>query len=105
MLKKKILGFIKEELQKWFIGFNEKDFNFNLLGSEKIALKNLIFNPEKIDNELRGENLPIRLKAGMIGRLTVKTNLLNMFSDLGKLEIHDLFLVFGPNTEFLSDMQ
>jgi hypothetical protein len=62
-------------LDEWLQGFNqEKDFNVSLFSSEKVKLKNAIINTERVNKELKKLNIPIRLKAGMIGMLSVKVS-------------------------------
>ena len=55
--------------------------------------------------------LPVSLKAGMIGNLKIKVNLLpnivqfsllNLWNNPLELTIDDLFLILGPNLSFLS---
>lgn len=62
-------------MDEWLQGFNqEKDFNVSLFSSEKVKLKNAIINTERVNKELKKLNIPIRLKAGMIGMLSVKVS-------------------------------
>lgn len=48
------------------------------------------------------ENIHIRLKAGLIGKLTVKTSLMNLFSESVVFELSDVHLVLGPNRDEMS---
>ena len=48
------------------------------------------------------ENVHIRLKAGLIGKLTVKTSLMNLFSESVVFELSDVHMVLGPNRDEMS---
>ena len=82
MLKKNLLKKLEGIFSEWLLGFNSAtDFNVGLFSTEKVNLKNAILNSNRINELLNEEKSPIRLKAGMIGRLSVKTSLLNLFSE------------------------
>jgi hypothetical protein len=51
---------------------------------------------------LNDKNAPLRFKAGMIGKLSIKTSLLNLFSESVKIEISDINIILGPNADFFS---
>jgi len=42
------------------------------------------------------------LKAGIIGKLSVKSSLWNLFSESFKLEISDVHFIIGPNRDDMS---
>ena len=46
-----------------------------MFSSEKVNLKNAIMNPNRINKELMDQKIPLRLKAGMIGKLSVKVSI------------------------------
>jgi hypothetical protein len=46
--------------------------------------------------------MPFRLKAGIIGKLNVKSSVWNLFSESFKMEISDIHFIFGPNRDLLS---
>lgn len=73
MLKQRILDTLGDSLDEWLLGFNrETDFNVSMFSTEKVNLKNAIINSERVNQEFNEMKLPIRLKAGMIGKLSVK---------------------------------
>jgi len=63
-------------LADYFINFNTRNFKTNFFKGE-IALTNLIFN-QKI---LQGVSLPLRIKFGMLGKLTLQLPSLLSLSD------------------------
>jgi hypothetical protein len=79
MLKKKILDNIQSVLDEWLLGFNNDDFMVSIFSSEKINLKNAIINPDRVNKELKEKNIPFRLKAGLIGRISVKVSIIYKF--------------------------
>lgn len=46
--------------------------------------------------------MPYRLKAGIIGKLNVKSSVWNLFSESLKLELSDIHFIFGPNKDEMS---
>lgn len=103
MLKAKVLESIRGVLDEWLLGFNaQNDFSINIFSSEKINLKNAIINPSRVNQDLAKAKAPIRLKAGMIGKVSVKTNLLNLFSESVNIELSDIHIILGPAREHLS---
>lgn len=68
-----------------------------------MKLKNAIINTERVNKELKKLNIPIRMKAGMIGMLSVKTSILNLFSESLKIELADIHIIFGPCRDHISD--
>ena len=79
MLKKRILDKIQTYLDEWLLGFNNEDFKISMFSTEKINIKNAIINSERVNQELYQEKIPIRLKAGMIGKLSVKVSIYHTF--------------------------
>lgn len=75
MIKGAVLEKIKDVLEEWLLGFDtEQDFNVALFSTEKVNLKNAMINPDRVNKELALLDVPFRLKAGMIGRLSVKVS-------------------------------
>ena len=73
MLKDKILSRVGTLLDEWLLGFNKQtDFNVSMFSTEKVNLRNAIINTARVNEELRIMNSPIMLKAGLIGRISVK---------------------------------
>lgn len=48
-------------------------------------------------------NSPYRLKAGIIGRLNLKSSIWNLFSESFKMEITDVHFIVGPSRDHVSD--
>ena len=48
------------------------------------------------------QKLPFRLKAGLIGKLNVKSSVWNLFSESFKLELQDIHFIFGPSRDDMS---
>lgn len=74
MLKQKVLYKIKGLLDEWLLGFNEDDLKINMFSSEKFNIKNAIINSGRVNEEFYQKKIPLRLKAGMIGKLSVKVS-------------------------------
>ena len=103
MLKNKILQQMQGVLDEWLLGFNSKDdFSVSMFSTEKVNLKNAIINSGRVNQLLREKGVPIRLKAGMIGRLSVKTSLLALFSESVNIQLNDIHLILGPSKDMLS---
>lgn len=73
-----------------------------MFSTEKINIKNAIINSKRVNQELYMDKMPLRLKAGMIGKISVKTSLLNLFSESVHIQLSDMHLVFGPSKDFMS---
>ena len=77
MLKDKILQRVGSLLDEWLLGFNKQtDFNVSMFSTEKVNLRNAIINSKRVNEELRVMNSPVMLKAGLIGRISVKVSIL-----------------------------
>ena len=64
-------------MDEWLLGFNKQtDFNVSMFSTEKVNLRNAIVNSARVKEELRFMNSPLMLKAGMIGRISVKVSIL-----------------------------
>ena len=80
MLKEKILNRLGGVLDEWLLGFNKQtDFNVSMFSTEKVNIRNAIIDSNRVNEELRFMNSPLVLKAGMIGRLSVKVSTLIFF--------------------------
>jgi len=83
MLKEKILNRLGGVLDEWLLGFNKQtDFNVSMFSTEKVNIRNAIIDSGRVNEELRYMNSPLVLKAGMIGRLSVKVSILINISKL-----------------------
>ena len=102
ILKNKILSTLRELIDEWLLGFNDSDFDVGIFSSEKLNLKNAIINVSRVNQLLREHKLPFRLKAGIIGKLNVKSSVWNLFSESFKMELSDIHFIFGPNRDHMS---
>ena len=89
-------------LDEWLLGFNDNDFEVGIFSAEKLNLKNAIINSSRVNQLLYEHNMPYRLKAGIIGKLNVKSSVWNLFSESMKLELSDIHFIFGPNKDEMS---
>ena len=64
---------LKDTLKEYFYGFKEDQIDVGLI-SGNIELKDILIKPAPINKLLESQNLPIRLKAGMIARINVKVS-------------------------------
>jgi hypothetical protein len=77
MLKSKILASLQGVLDEWLFNFNSKDdFKVSVFSNEKVNLKNAIINADRVNQELQESKSPLRLKAGMLGKLSVKVSII-----------------------------
>ena len=70
-MNKAIHAKVKAALQDFVYGFNEKQLDIGILKGQ-IELKDLIIKPDKLNEQFKKANLPIRLKAGMIAHIKIK---------------------------------
>lgn len=61
-------------LDQWLLGFNNEDIKISMFSTEKFNLKNAIINPVRVNKEMSEKKMPFRLKAGLIGKLSVKVS-------------------------------
>lgn len=71
MLNQKVYGALKETLDQFVMDFNEKQLDIGLI-SGNVEMKNLILRADAINQILAAANVPIQLKAGMVGKIRVK---------------------------------
>jgi len=76
MLKSRVYNALKGVLSEYIIGFKEEQLDVGLFAGE-FVLKDLIINPNKVNQDFRKQNLPVRLKAGMIGIVKINVNFFN----------------------------
>lgn len=75
MLKDKILQKCGTIMDEWLLGFNKQtDFNVSMFSTEKVNIRNAIMNTQRVNEELRFMNSPLMLKAGLIGRISIKVS-------------------------------
>ena len=102
MIKNKVLSLVREFIDEWLLGFSDKDFQLKLFSSDKLHLSNAIVNANRVNQMLYEYNVPYRLKAGIIGKLNIKSSMWNLFSESFVLELQDIHFIFGPNWDHLS---
>ena len=56
------------------MGFNDDDLKVNMFSTEKFNIKNAIINPNRVNQALYDKRLPFRLKAGILGKISVKVS-------------------------------
>jgi len=71
MLKGYLFKTLKAGLSEFVFGFNDKQLDVGIFSGE-VVLKDLIIKPNKVNEIFSQMNLPIRLKAGMIGIIKIK---------------------------------
>jgi len=49
LLKNKILSVMRNFIDEWLLGFNDKDFDIGIFSSEKLNLKNAIINSNRVN--------------------------------------------------------
>jgi len=104
ILKNKILGLLKDVFDEWLLGFNsDDDFKIGVLSQEKLNLKNAIINVQKVNEVLAQANMPYKMKAGIIGKLSLKSSMWNLFSDSINIELADVHFIFGPSRDMMSN--
>jgi hypothetical protein len=117
--KDKVYGMLKDSLEKYLLGFDPvKDFNASILSTEKLNLKNAILNVKEVNAQLSELGVDIELKAGIIGKISVKvsyyntqltflflqTNMLTgMFSNSFFFEVSDIYIILGRSIKQLTE--
>jgi hypothetical protein len=71
MIRRRVYAALKDTLAKFIMNFNEEQLNVGLISGD-VEMKNLILNADVVNAILSEQNLPIQLKAGMIGKIKVK---------------------------------
>lgn len=95
VIKSKIYEFLKENLGEYLYGFEKNQLDVGLL-SGRIELVNVNFRPDKVNELLGSQGLPIHIKAGLIGKLKFKCNYISFLTSPVEVELDELLLVFGP---------
>jgi len=95
VLKGKIYSALKYYLDEYLYGFEKNQMEVALL-SGHIDLVNVNFRPDKVNSLMETKNLPFRLKAGLIGKLSFKFHYMNFLSSPLELTVDELYLVLGP---------
>lgn len=95
VIKSKIYDFLKKNLGEYLYGFEKNQLDVGLL-SGRIELVNVNFRPDKVNELLASQGLPVHIKAGLIGKLKLKCNYITFLTSPIELELDELLLVFGP---------
>ncbi|OMJ83156.1 hypothetical protein SteCoe_16010 [Stentor coeruleus] len=95
VIKSKIYDFLKKNLGEYLYGFEKNQLDVGLL-SGHIDLVNVNFRPDKVNEFLGSQGLPIHIKAGLIGKLRFKCHYTSFLSSPMEVELDELLLVFGP---------
>ena len=98
MIKSKI----DKLLQDYFYNYNPETLKLGIF-SGNITLQDLNFNTQKINEDLKLADIPIRLKVGILSTLKIKISYLNL--QLESLSIEDLILVIEPTPEHMSNIE
>ena len=96
------MNLMRGYINEWLLGFNDNDFKMGVFSSEKLHLQNAIINANRVNETLREHNIPFRLKAGIIGKLNVKSSVWKLFSESFSMELSDIHFIFGPNRDLMS---
>ena len=78
-VKQKAYKAIKDSMEKYIFGFKEDNLKVGLLSGE-VELNNLVIDPKAVNDDFLDKELPYRLKAGLIGKVTVKVSLVHVYS-------------------------
>lgn len=103
MLKNRVLKLMREFIDEWLLGFKDEDLDVGMFSSEKLSLQNAIINTQRVNQLLFEYKMPYRLKAGIIGKLNVKSSMWNLFSDSFRMELTDVHFILGPSRDSLTD--
>jgi vacuolar protein sorting-associated protein 13A/C len=87
MVDSVIVPILSKVLGDYFINFNSSNFKSNFF-SGQIQLTNLIFNQKMLE----GFSMPMRLKFGMLGNLTIQLPSLLRLTDGLEIQISNVFL-------------
>ena len=102
VIKSKIYDFLKKNLGEYLYGFEKNQLDVGLL-SGRIELVNVNFRPDKVNELLASQGLPVHIKAGLIGKLKLKCNYITFLTSPIELELDELLLVFGPITHMYKE--
>ena len=90
---------IDELLKKYFVNYDPRNLKLGLFKG-KIQIENLYFNTKQFNAQMEEANIPIKVKFGIISKLTLDVSFLNLQLDL--LEIKDFILVVSPEPTYAS---
>lgn len=104
VIKSKIYDFLKKNLGEYLYGFEKNQLDVGLL-SGHIELVNVNFRPDKVNELMARQGLPVHIKAGLIGKLKLKCNYISFLTSPVELEIDELLLVFGPISQMYKEQK
>lgn len=87
---------LKDVLSQYTYNFDKQQISIQLLKGQ-FSLENLIVNEQKINEILKAQQLPVRLKFGLLKKFLLKLSILE--AKLENMTVDDLVLIFGPATE------
>ena len=92
LLKELITQLIRRFLHQ-FIDLSEKAFDWD---EGDLKLENVMINKDA----LKLLALPLRLKSGWVGKLTIKMNVMALTTEPVRVSLEDVFIIAGPVHEF-----
>jgi hypothetical protein len=95
MIKSKIYDFIQKNLGEYLYGLTEDQISFALLHGN-LNFSNANFKPSKVNELLLSYGMPFHLKAGIIGNLSFRYNVMSWLSNPVEVVVDDLYLILGP---------
>ena len=95
MIKSKLYDFLHKNLGEYLYGLSEDQLNVAIL-SGHVNFSNANFKPSKVNELLLSLGFPLHLKAGMIGNLSIKYNLMKWSSSPITVVVDDFYMLLGP---------
>lgn len=84
---------LKDVLSQYTYNFSKQQISIELLKGQ-FSLDNLIINDQKINEILKAQGLPIKLKFGLLKKFFLKLSIIG--AKLESMTVDDLVLIFGP---------
>jgi len=97
-----IKGRIDGALKDYFYNYDPNSLDVGFF-SGKVNLRNLYFNTEKINNDLKLADVPLRMKVGLLSDMLLEISLFSL--KLETLSITDLVIVMEPYPSHLSNIE
>ena len=102
LIKNKIYDLAKEYISDYLFGFNKSQLEASLLKGN-LTLKNINFRPDKVNALVEKMQLPISIKAGMIGSLELRFSLISWWNSPLRVAVDDLLFIVGPSLQDVSN--
>lgn len=74
MQKNKVIEWFGSIFEEWLLGFDKDDLQVNIFSKDKFSLKNVIINQNRLNQLFFEFRIPIRLKAGIIGKINLQVS-------------------------------